>query len=138
MPGARAYSLVPPGMASLDLRRTTSLRRLLTSLLFLASFAAIARDPPPFDPAGDPAQQAATFLRGSKLGALGGAKRVAISQFCVEVGATAFAAGGRSSARYDAIANPDTYHSALTQYGAALESALIAMMRPVLAEATSN
>jgi hypothetical protein len=60
------------------------MRRFLMSLLLLASFAAIARDPPPFDPAGDPAQQAATFLKGSKLDALSGAKRVAISQFRVE------------------------------------------------------
>ena len=60
------------------------MRSLLASLLLLASFAAVAKDPPPFDPAGDPAQQAATFLKGSKLEALGGAKRVAISQFRVE------------------------------------------------------
>lgn len=61
------------------------MRRSLVPLLLLASFAAVARDPPPFDPAGDPAQQAATFLKGSKLDALGGAKRVAISQFRVEL-----------------------------------------------------
>ena len=60
------------------------MRRFLVSLLLLASFAAVAKDPPAFDPAGDPAQQAATFLKGSKLEALGGAKRVAISQFRVE------------------------------------------------------
>lgn len=60
------------------------MRRLLLPLLLLTPFAAIAKDPPPFDPAGDPAQQAATFLKGSKLQALGGAKRVAISQFRVE------------------------------------------------------
>ena len=60
------------------------MRRFLVPLLLLASFAAAAKDPPPFDPAGDPAQQAAAFLKGSKLEALGGAKRVAISQFRVE------------------------------------------------------
>ncbi len=60
------------------------MRGYFVSLLLLASFAAIAKDPPPFDPAGDPVQQAATFLKGSKLDALGGAKRVAISQFRVE------------------------------------------------------
>lgn len=60
------------------------MRRFLVSLLLLAPFAAVAKDPPPFESAGDPAQQAAAFLEGSKLEALGGAKRVAISQFRVE------------------------------------------------------
>lgn len=60
------------------------MRRALVPLLLLVSLTAMARDPPPFDPAGDPAQQAAAFLKGSKLDALRGAKRVAISQFCVE------------------------------------------------------
>lgn len=60
------------------------MRRALVPLLLLVSLTAMAKDPPPFDPAGDPAKQAATFLKGSKLEALGGAKRVAISQFRVE------------------------------------------------------
>lgn len=60
------------------------MRRLFALLLLTASFTVAAKDPPPFDPAGDPAQQAATFLKGSKLDALNGAKRVAISQFRVE------------------------------------------------------
>ncbi len=58
--------------------------RVVLLLSLLASFTAIAKDPPPFDPTGDPVQQAATFLKGSKLTALGGVKRVAISQFRVE------------------------------------------------------
>jgi hypothetical protein len=60
------------------------MRRFLVPLLLVPSLTAVAKDPPPFDPAGDPAQQAATFLKGSKLEALNGAKRVAISQFRVE------------------------------------------------------
>lgn len=44
-----------------------------------------------------------------------------------------FAGGGRSSAKYDAVANPEAHNTALTQYGAALESALMAIVRPALA-----
>lgn len=53
-------------------------------LLLLACVPAVAKDPPSFDPAGEPSQQAATFLKGNKLTALGGTRRVAISQFRVE------------------------------------------------------
>ncbi len=61
------------------------MRCLIVPLLcLLASTAFAAKDPPPFDPAGDPAQQAAAFFDGSKLDALAGAKRVVIAQFRVE------------------------------------------------------
>ena len=53
-------------------------------LLVLISTAAFAKGAPQFDPAGDPAKQAATFLKAAKLTALGGVKRVAFSQFRVE------------------------------------------------------
>ena len=60
------------------------MKRCSALCLMLLSVAAIAKDAPPFDPAGDPAAQAVTFLKGSKLTALGGVRRVAISQFRVE------------------------------------------------------
>lgn len=47
-----------------------------------------------------------------------------------------FAGGGRSSAEYDAVDNPEACNAALTQYGAALESALLAIVRPALAGAS--
>lgn len=60
------------------------MKRLYAVLLMLVSATAAAKGAPPFDPAGNPAKLAATFLRGSKLTALAGVKRVAISQFRVE------------------------------------------------------
>lgn len=76
-------------------------------LLSLLSFASWAKGPPPFDPTGDPAAQAAAFLKGSKLEALGGTKRVAISQFREEFAienkakATSSASTGWTSSRSD-------------------------------------
>ncbi len=55
-----------------------------TVLALLASTSALAKDSKPFDPSADPAAQAAAFLKGSKLAALAGTKRVAIAQFRVE------------------------------------------------------
>ena len=60
------------------------MKRLCAVLLVLISASAFAKGAPQFDPAGDPAKLAATFLKSSKLIALGGVKRVAFSQFRVE------------------------------------------------------
>lgn len=60
------------------------MRLLGAALLMVVSAAAMAKGAPQFDPAGDPAKQAATFLKATKLTALGGVKRIAISQFRVE------------------------------------------------------
>ena len=60
------------------------MHRLFALLLILVSAVASAKDSAPFNPNGDPAQQAATFLKGTKLTALGGVKRIAFSQFRVE------------------------------------------------------
>jgi hypothetical protein len=92
------------------------MRRFLVTLLLLAALPAAAKEPPPLDPAGDPGQQAAT----------------------VNLITSMLAGGGRSSSKYDAIADPDAYQAALTQYGIALESALIALVRPALTGAASN
>lgn len=60
------------------------MKGLCAALLMLVSVTAAAKGAPQFDPAGDPAKQGATFLKASKLTALGGVKRVVISQFRVE------------------------------------------------------
>lgn len=49
-----------------------------------------------------------------------------------------FAGGGRTERHYEATANPEAYQAAVTTYGAALESALMAIVKPALAGATSN
>ena len=53
-------------------------------LALLISATASAKESKPFDPTADAASQAAAFLKSSKLTALAGTKRVAISQFRVE------------------------------------------------------
>lgn len=53
-------------------------------LALLASASASAKESKPFDPTADAASQAAAFLKSSKLTALAGTRRVAISQFRVE------------------------------------------------------
>lgn len=73
----------------------------------LASASVFAKDAPPFDPKGDASAQAATFLKASKLDALSGTKRVAISQFRVEFAienkahAHSSASGGWTSSNAD-------------------------------------
>lgn len=60
------------------------MKGLCATLLMLVSVTAAANGAPQFDPSGDPAKQAATFLKATKLTALSGVKRIAISQFRVE------------------------------------------------------
>ena len=60
------------------------MQRLSVLLLMLVSATAGAKDSAPFNPNGDPSQQAAAFLKGTKLTALAGVKRIAMSQFRVE------------------------------------------------------
>ncbi|MSQ92502.1 MAG: hypothetical protein EXR87_06165 [Gammaproteobacteria bacterium] len=60
------------------------MKGLCATLLVLVSITAAAKGAPQFDPAGDPVKQAATFLKATKLTALSGVRRVAISQFRVE------------------------------------------------------
>lgn len=73
------------------------MKRLYVALLILVSATAGAKNAPQFDPAADPAKQAATFLKGSKLTALSGVKRVAISQFRVEFAVENSGKSGSSS-----------------------------------------
>ena len=49
-----------------------------------------------------------------------------------------FAGGGRTERHYEATANPEAYSAAITQYGEALESALMAIVQPALASARSE
>lgn len=83
------------------------MKRLLMLMLLCAPLAVAAKDAPPFDPASDPTAQAATFLKGNKLTALSGVKRVAISQFRVEYSvenkakATSSSSAGWSSSQSD-------------------------------------
>jgi len=60
------------------------MRTAVILLALLASSPAYAKDSKPFDPSADPAAQAAGFLKASKLTALAGTKRIAISEFRVE------------------------------------------------------
>jgi hypothetical protein len=46
-----------------------------------------------------------------------------------------FAGGSRTERHYEATANPEAYHTAINQYGVALESALMAIVGPALSGA---
>ncbi len=83
------------------------MKRCFAAMLLLVSATAAAKGAPQFDPSGDPAKQAATFLKATKLTALAGVKRIAISQFRVEFAvantgkASSSSGGGFTSSRSD-------------------------------------
>ena len=49
-----------------------------------------------------------------------------------------FAGGVHRERNYEATANPDAYVASLTEYGAALESAVMALVRPALSGAAAK
>jgi hypothetical protein len=83
------------------------MKQYLAAILLLVSATAAAKGAPQFDPSGDPARQAATFLKASKLTALAGVKRIAFSQFRVEFAvensgkASSSSTGGFTSSKSD-------------------------------------
>ena len=84
------------------------MKRLAALLAALLAWSPVlAKDATPFDPKGDASAQAAKFLKASKLDALSGTKRVAISQFRVEFAienkahAHSSASGGWTSSNAD-------------------------------------
>lgn len=72
------------------------MKRVLVSLLLLASITAAADGARPFNPAASPKKLAADFLRPSRLTALNGTRRVAIANFRVEFAVENSGEGGTS------------------------------------------
>lgn len=87
-------------------------RLLFLFIPLLLTLPATAKEAQPFDPHGDPAAQAAAFLKATKLDALSGTKRVAISQFRVE-----FAIENKGHAHSSSSAGQSTSNSDITLVG---------------------